>query len=301
MKDLEELHARITKEITDSRNKEMADLVARNRGERQAADKRAAAAAEHAKSGGADIEKLRGHYKTVEAERAKELDAIKKRYAADPAGLTRIAPAEFQEHSLEVAVDPRTAALVPSFAAVFSSKDAEDKLSGGTGTDIYNYNIIDAWDWASGAGWGWAGSGAGSYQVWSEWGYWFLPPASRWYGITTHDRFRGYYIVRSFDDWWISAYSRVVISIWTQVYQYNWKPWGSWNVLDVGSDNIDVNQRWDNDIHEYYSVLLGGGDWAYIRNVVGLYVYARAGGSYAELNNAAGSANYLAAPHVHVW
>lgn len=301
VKDVEELHARITKEITEQRGQEMAELVARNRSERQAADKRATQGLEHARSGGLDIGKLEAQYKTVSAERGKELEAIKKLYAAGPGEVKRIAPHEFREHSLEAAIDPAAASLVPSFAAVFSSKDPQDKLAGGTGTDVPNYNIIDAWDWASGAGWGWAGSGAGSYQVWAEWGYWYWPATSRWYGITTHDRFRGYYIVRSFDDWWISAFSRVRISIWTQVYQYNWSPWASWNVLDVGSDNIDVNARWDNDIHEYYSVLLGGGDWAYIRNVVGLYVYARAGGSYAELNDAVGSANYLAAPHVHVY
>lgn len=34
MKDVEELHARITKEITDQRGQEMADLAARNRSHR---------------------------------------------------------------------------------------------------------------------------------------------------------------------------------------------------------------------------------------------------------------------------
>jgi|SRR5215207_4023342 len=299
--DVAELHKRVVGEIGETRDKEMGDFVSRKSEERKRADKDAAEELKRQKDAGVDVDKHEeSHRKQAEA-RKRELDEIRKRYSARESEPKIIAPEDFVARGLDAALAPADVkALPPSYAAVFSTKDPDDKLSGGTGTDVFNYNIIDAWDWAAGDGNGWFGSGAGSYQVWAEWGYWYWVPTTKYYGITTHNTFRGYYIVRSFDDWWISAYSRAVVSIWVDVWQYNWKGWSNVNALDVGGDNINVNQRFDTDRHHYYTALLGGGDWAYIRNVVGLYVYARAGGSYSELNFAAGAANYLSAPHVHI-
>lgn len=299
--DVEQLHKRIVSEINETRNKEMEDFVVEKRQRREKGDKEAKQELERQKEAGLDVEKLQESHKQLEDQRKKELDEIKKKYAAREEEPKIIAPEDFRARAIDAAIAPIEARMLPpAHAAVFSTKDPGDKLSGGTGTDVFNYNIIDVWDWASGAGNGWFGSGAGSYQVWAEWGYWYWVPATKFYGITTHNTFRGYYIVRSFDDWWISAYSRAVVSIWVDVWQYNWKGWSTINALDVGGDNIDTNQRFDTDRHHYYSALLAGGDWAYVRNVVGLYVYARAGGSYSELNFAVGAANYLAAPHVHI-
>lgn len=301
MIDLDETHRRLTTEITQAREKEMKEFVAEKQRQRKAAELRLAEGLKRYKAAGLDVTKLEAFRQEQEKGRAQELDDVKKRYAAKATEPKVIAPETFRAAALEAAIAPADACdLPPSWAAVFSTKDAEDKLAGGTGTDVFNYMIIDAWDWASGGGNGWFGSGAGSYQVWAEWGYWYFVPASKFYGITTHDQFRGFYIVRSFDDWWISAYSRALVSMWTNVWQYNWKGWSNVNVLDVGGDNIDVNQRLDTDRHFYSTALLAGGDWAYVRSVIGLYVYARAGGSYAELNFATGAANYLAAPHVHI-
>lgn len=299
--DVEQLHSRIVSEIAETRNKEMKDFVADKRQQREKADKEAKLEFDRQKEAGIDVEKVQKSHKLQEDQRKKELDEIKKTYAAKAEEPKVIAPEDFRARGIDAAIAPLEArSLPPSYAAVFSTKDPDDKLSGGTGTDVFNYNIIDTWDWASGTGNGWFGSGAGSYQVWAEWGYWYWVPTTKFYGITSHNGFRGFYIVRSFDDWWVSANSRAVVSLGVDVWQYNWKGLSSINVLDVGGDNINVNQRFDTDRHHYYSALLAGGDWAYVRNVVGLYVYARAGGSYSELNFAVGAANYLTAPHVHI-
>jgi len=298
---VEEAHQRITSEITESRDKEMREFVTRKQEQRKTAEAHRKKALEQRRKAGIDVDKLEASHAEFEKEQKRELDQIKKKFAGKEGEPKILQPHDFRKAAFEAAISPENVReLPPAWAAVFSTKDAEDKLSGGTGTDVFNFNIIDAWDYASGAGNGWFGSGAGSYQVWAEWGYWYFVPQSRFYGITTHDQFRGYYIVRSFDDWWVSAHSRAVVSMWTNVWQYNWKGWSNVNVLDEGGDNIDVNQRLDTDRHFYSSALLAGGDWAYIRSVIGLYVYARAGGSYSELNFATGSANYLAAPHVHI-
>ena len=298
---VEELHKRIVTEINETREKEMRDFVTQKRERVQKADKEAQEELARQKEAGLDVDKLKAKHEERTKARKRELDEIKKKYAAKEEEPKIIAPEDFRARALDAAIAPSEArSLPPAYAAVFSTKDTQDKRSGGTGTDVFNYNIIDAWDWAAGDGWGWYGSGAGEYQVWAEWGYWYWVPTTKFYGVTTHNTFRGFYITRAFDDWWISAYSRALVSIWVDVWQYNWKGWSNVNVLDVGGGNIDVNQRLDTDRHHYYSALLAGGDWAYVRNVVGLYVYARAGGSYSELNFATGAANYLAAPHVHI-
>lgn len=301
MLDVQETHARLTQEINEEREREMKAFVAAQRREREHADARAGVTMKRMAGIGIDFDKLQAFGKEQAKERAKELDEVKKLYAAKPEEPKVFSPVDFRDAAVEAALLPREGRILPpAWAAVYSTKDTANKHAGGTGTDVFNYTVLDAWDWASGGGWGWGGSGAGSYQVWADWGYWYFVPETRFYGITTHDTFRGYYIVRAFDDWWISAYSRAVVSMWTNVWQYNWKGWSSVNVLDIGGDNVNTTNRFDTDRHFYSGALLAGGDWAFIRSTIGLYVYARADGSYSELNFAIGSANYLAAPHVHV-
>jgi len=302
MSNLNELHEQITRQINVEREKEMADFVAAKRAVNEAATRKADRAMDALKATTGEVERFTAFHERLANDNAQEIERIKKKYADDPMATKRFPSEHFREQGLAAAIAPEgTRLLPPSYAAVFSTKDDQDKQSGGTGTEVYNYTYIDAWCWARGAGNGWFGSGAGSYQVWAEWGYWFYPSVYKYYGIIPHNVFRGFYIVRSDDGFWTSKYSRAVVSIWTNVWQYNWKGWSNINALDVGGDNIDVNDRFDTDRHTYYSALLGAGDWAYIRNVVGLYVYARGDGSYSELNFAVGAANYLSAPHVHIY
>ena len=61
-----------------------------------------------------------------------------------------------------------------------------------------------------------------------------------------------------------------------------------------------MNKREDIDRFTYNSYLLGGGDWTYIRCTIGLWAYARGGGSYAKNDFSTGSANYLCVPYVYI-
>ena len=156
------------------------------------------------------------------------------------------------------------------------------------------------WNRASGAGSGNFGTGAGSNQTWVEFGAWYRPSENRFYSVVPHFQFRGFYIVRSDDGWFTSKEARIVVSCWTNVYQYgNWKGWNSVNVLDVGNDNIDVNQRFDADRYPYSSFLLGA-DWAFVRCTIGLHAYARGSGAYALNDYNAGNANYLGVPEISI-
>jgi hypothetical protein len=50
----------------------------------------------------------------------------------------------------------------------------------------------------------------------------------------------------------------------------------------------------------YYADLLGKNDQALLRVSARLYVYARGGGSYSELNFSDGNANYIGVPWVYI-
>jgi hypothetical protein len=164
----------------------------------------------------------------------------------------------------------------------------------------YNPSNFDVQDWASGGGSGLFGTGAGSFTVYLDWWFTFTTDTSRFYSHNIYVPFNGFYIVRADDGFWDSKEAHVRIDLSAQGYQYNWKPSSSTNVLDIGSQNINVNDRFDGWRTMYYSDLLGGGDTAYLRVTSSFYVYARGGGSYAELNFSSGSANYIGVPWVYV-
>lgn len=163
----------------------------------------------------------------------------------------------------------------------------------------YNPGTIDASCYANGSGSGIFGTGAGSFSVYMDWWFTFNAPENRNYAQTVYVPFNGFYIVRADDGWFDSKQANVDISLSATGYQYNYKPTGTANVLSVGNDNINVNDRFDGWRTMYYSDLLGA-DRAYLLVTAKLYVYARGGGSSAVLDFASGNANYLGVPLVYV-
>lgn len=163
----------------------------------------------------------------------------------------------------------------------------------------YNPGNINLWDSVSGGGPGWFGTGAGSFTVYMDWWFTYVPRENRNYSQTIYVPFHGFYIVRADDGFWDSKQAHARIDLSAVGYQYNYKATGSTNVLDINSQNIDVNDRFDGWRTMYYSDLLGA-DRAYLRVTASFYVYARGGGSTAQLNFSDGSANYMGVPWVYV-
>jgi hypothetical protein len=143
------------------------------------------------------------------------------------------------------------------------------------------------------------GTGAGSFTVYLDWWFSFRPDVNRFYSQQIYVPFNGFYIVRSDDGIFTSKYAEVNIDLAAEGYQYNWKGRSTTNVLHVGNDNINVNDRFDGWRTFNYSSLLGA-DTAYLLVSGIFYVYARGGGSYAELNFSDGSANEIGIPQVYV-
>ena len=164
----------------------------------------------------------------------------------------------------------------------------------------YSPGNIDLGDVANGGGSGIFGTGAGSFTVYMDWWFAYSPRENRNYGHTIWVPFHGFYILYADDGFWDSKEAHARIDLSAVGYQYNYKATGSTNVFDIGSQNINVNDRFDGWRTMYYSDLLGGIDRAYLRVSASFYVYARGGGSTAQLNFSDGSANYIGVPWVHV-
>jgi hypothetical protein len=163
----------------------------------------------------------------------------------------------------------------------------------------YNPGNIDLWDSANGGGSGIFGTGAGSFTVYMDWWFTYRAPQNRTYGHTIWVPYHGFYILYSDDGFWDSKEAHARMDLSAVGYQYNYKATGGTNVFDLDSQNINVNDRFDGWRTMYYSDLLGA-DQAYLRVTASFYVYARGGGSTAQLNFSAGNANYMGMPWVHI-
>ena len=163
----------------------------------------------------------------------------------------------------------------------------------------YNPGSINLSDYANGSGSGIFGTGAGSFTVYMDWWFTYNAPQNRNYSHTIWVPFHGFYILYSDDGFWDSKEAHARIDLAAVGYQYNYKATGSTNVFDIDSQNINVNDRFDGWRTMYYSDLLGA-DRAYLRVSASFYVYARGGGSTAQLNFSDGNANYMGIPWVYI-
>jgi hypothetical protein len=163
----------------------------------------------------------------------------------------------------------------------------------------YNPGTFRLSDIATGSGPGWFGTGAGSFTVYLDWWFTYRVPDNRFYANTIWVPFNGFYILYSDDGFWDSKEAHARIDLNAYGYQYNYKAGASTNVFDMDSQNINVNDRFDGWRTMYYSDLLGA-DQAYLLVSASFYVYARGGGSTAELNFSDGSANHIGVPWVYV-
>jgi hypothetical protein len=188
---------------------------------------------------------------------------------------------------------PRAVGLVTPYYGTLHGSDGSIYWQG------YNPGNIDLSDNATGGGSGLFGTGAGSFTVYMDWWFTFRPTENRNYAHTISVPFHGFYILTSDDGFWDSKEAHARIDMSAVGYQYNYKATGSTNVFDIDSQNINVNDRFDGWRTMYYSDLLGA-DQAYIRVTASFYVYARGGGSTAQLNFSSGAANYIGIPSVYI-
>jgi hypothetical protein len=133
MNDLDELHQQLTHEIGNQRSRELADFIETKRAANQTSEMKAAQAAEQLAAMGFSADKLETLHSRLASDDAKELQAIRAKYVGETAFLENPEPEDFTRAARDAAfATDGTRDLPPSYAAVFSTKDGLDKLSGGT-------------------------------------------------------------------------------------------------------------------------------------------------------------------------
>lgn len=257
------------------------------------------AAREQLKDAGLPIEEMEREDERDGKDARERIDKAREEYLAQPSRRAIELPEVAAEKTLALGPDSSRAALVGRELYASDAKFLEG-IEGDTGNPLaipYDPHTANPWCWASGSGW-W---GSADIAIYSTFWYYFYPWANRHFSVQPLVTFRGFYILHADDKWWNSKYAKVECDVRIRAYQYNWKAQSVVPVLNHGDDNINLNTRFDDTRHHYYSFLAGEGDLAWIRIMVRLYAYARGDGSYAELNFGTGSANYLQVPHCHVF
>ena len=188
---------------------------------------------------------------------------------------------------------PHTSGWITPYYATFHGSDGSVYWQG------YSPGTFDLSVWAAGAGSGLFGTGAGSFTAYIDWWFNFRPEATKFYAHNIYVPFYGFYIIYADDGFWDSKEARARIDLSARGYQYNYKPQSSNNLFNTGGDNINATDRFDGWRTMYYGDLLAGGDQAYLLVSSSFNVYARGGGSHAELNFASGAANYVGVPWVY--
>ena len=188
---------------------------------------------------------------------------------------------------------PHTSGWITPYYATLHGSDGSVYWQG------YSPGNFDLWDSASGSGSGIFGTGAASFTVYLDWWFSFRPDATKFYGHNIYVPFNGFYILYADDGFWDSKEACAKINLTARGWQYNYKPQAAVSLFNVCSQNINVNDRFDGWRTMNYSDLLAAGDQAYLLVSASFYVYARGGGSHAELNFSVGAANYIGIPWVY--
>ncbi|MDN3666613.1 hypothetical protein ACFFU1_09780 [Algibacter miyuki] len=297
MDNLRALQLAMHSEIANERNAEMEAIQTAEKEASKSCEKKVKMYNDHFKGLEMDVEKNEAYNRALTDLSDTEIKKIQEKLGGGNAPDFMISPEEMEAESIDSSlIGGGNHIVYPSSVQAFSTQeDSPDAVA--ARTVVNNGSTQNRWNWAKGAGSGISGTGAASNTQWVEFGFWFKPTSSRVYSIVPRNVFRGYYIVKADDEWFNSKYAKASVDVWINVKQYNWKGWSKHNVMTTANDNINKNSRLDTNRSHYHSALLGGGDWAFIRVAVRMYVYARGGGSYAELNFATGNANYLKTPY----
>lgn len=122
----------------------------------------------------------------------------------------------------------------------------------------------------------------------------FVPATTGRYEMTAVFAFHGFYILRSDDSWYNCRRAFAKLKVRMNVNQYVDIGWNSFPALiDVEKQNVESVTQYDRTHFFDYTTVLKGGDPVVITVNGTLDALGVGGGTYAELNFEAGTANYI--------
>jgi hypothetical protein len=123
----------------------------------------------------------------------------------------------------------------------------------------------------------------------------FIPAANGAYDLTAILSFHGFYILRADDGWLTNKNAEVTLGVQMNVHQYSadlgWKTFPS--PLNQSGSNIDELNNYDRTVFFDNTANLRGGDPVVVTVRLTVIAVASGSGSYAEINFADGTANYV--------
>lgn len=122
----------------------------------------------------------------------------------------------------------------------------------------------------------------------------FVPASTANYEMTAVFAFHGFYILRSDDSWYNCRHAFAKLKVRMNVHQYvdiGWKNFPA--LIDRSEQNVESVTHYDRTQFLDYTTVLKGGDPVVITVNGSLDALGVGGGTYAELNFEAGTANYI--------
>ncbi len=149
--------------------------------------------------------------------------------------------------------------------------------------------------WTSGHIGGWRclqAYGAPSPPTANMWFHYVPDRTGRW-DFSAIAAFHGFYILRANDSWYNCRYAWVKLTATVSVYQYSWQAPRTYELLYKRESNNDYIKFFDSTQWMDTSAYLRAGDDAWILLTVTVDAMSEGTGTYAELNFANGTANYI--------
>lgn len=123
--------------------------------------------------------------------------------------------------------------------------------------------------------------------------YSFIPTKTGLWTIFAGVDLHGFFILYADDQAWNSREARIKLNVSISASQYFPGPEVTHSILDIGDDNINTSQLFDDHAGLVYLMQFKQGDPVAVTIKISMEAYAHGDDSYAELNFSNGAANFI--------
>jgi hypothetical protein len=147
---------------------------------------------------------------------------------------------------------------------------------------------------STGSGWGCVAAVAGPPPPTAVIWFMFVPDQTGSWWLNVYAEAHGFYVLRADDRWYNCKHATASVGVSVDVNQYDyWHGEQQTRLLDRDDDNISLYELLDLPIGLAYSTSLRAGDPVYVALTLTIDAFALGSGSFAEVNFADGTGNYV--------